>query len=127
MRSTAWQDFGAGTYLRMVGLAGYKEILGTEEIVEYVHIYVYIYVYIYAQTGTFADPTVQRFELFFPFECGVSFFCISRSIFFLWFKPIKFSALLSPPATKKQRLNTGYITGLGMCKVCTEAVHSVAL
>ena len=24
-------------------------------------------------------------------------------------------------------LNTGYITGLAMCKVCTEAVHSVAL
>ena len=23
--------------------------------------------------------------------------------------------------------NTGYITGLDMCKVCTEAVHSVAI
>ena len=33
-----------------------------------------IYIYIYAQTGTFADPTVQRFELFFPFEAGVRFF-----------------------------------------------------
>ena len=33
-----------------------------------------IYIYIYAQTGTFADPTVQRFKLFFPFECGVRFF-----------------------------------------------------
>lgn len=43
MRSTAWQDFGARTYLRMVGLAGYKEILGTEEIVEYVDIHIYIY------------------------------------------------------------------------------------
>ena len=89
--------------------------------------------------------------------------------------PNRLSALLSPPATKKQRwvsltrpcrrlawdwsvfsweaakhpfqsftvgvkilsmyrsspfrstLNTGYITCLGMCKVCTEAVHSVAL
>ena len=27
----------------------------------------------------------------------------------------------------RSTLNTGYITGLGMCKVCTEAVHSVAL
>ena len=159
-------------------------------------------IYIYTpKTGTFADPTVQRFELFFPFECGVWFFWISRSIFFLWFKPIKcirlkafegltfaypseqatrysfsavstskspgqrcslaaastwtrffreeatkrptlfirlrlplmapkrLSALLSPPATKKQRLVsfTGYIRGLGMCEVCTEAVHCVAL
>ena len=89
--------------------------------------------------------------------------------------PNRLSALLSPPATKKQRwvsltrpcrrlawdwsvfsweaakhpfqsftvgvkilsmyrsspfrstFNTGYITCLGMCKVCTEAVHSVAL
>ena len=27
----------------------------------------------------------------------------------------------------RSTLNTGYITGLGMCKVCTEAVHCVAL
>ena len=27
----------------------------------------------------------------------------------------------------RSTLNTGYITCLGMCKVCTEAVHSVAL
>ena len=27
----------------------------------------------------------------------------------------------------RSTLNTGYITGLDMCKVCTEAVHSVAL
>ena len=27
----------------------------------------------------------------------------------------------------RSTLNTSYITGLGMCKVCTEAVHSVAL
>ena len=27
----------------------------------------------------------------------------------------------------RSTLNTGYITGLGMCEVCTEAVHSVAL
>ena len=27
----------------------------------------------------------------------------------------------------RSNLNTGYITCLGMCKVCTEAVHSVAL
>ena len=27
----------------------------------------------------------------------------------------------------RSALNTGYITGLNMCKVCTEAVHSVAL
>ena len=33
-----------------------------------------VYIYVYAQTGTFADPTVQRFELFFPFEAGVRFF-----------------------------------------------------
>ena len=47
-------------------------------------------IYIYAQTGTFADPTVRRFELFFPFEAGVRFFReISRSIFFLRFQPIK--------------------------------------
>ena len=26
----------------------------------------------------------------------------------------------------RSTLNTGYITGLDMCKVCTEAVHSVA-
>ena len=26
----------------------------------------------------------------------------------------------------RSTLNTGYITGLGMCKVCTEAVHCVA-
>ena len=50
----------------------------------------YVYIYIYAQTGTFADPTVRRFELFFPFEAGVRFFReISRSIFFLRFQPIK--------------------------------------
>ena len=49
-----------------------------------------LYIYIYAQTGTFADPTVRRFELFFPFEAGVRFFReISRSIFFLRFQPIK--------------------------------------
>ena len=30
-------------------------------------------------------------------------------------------------AAKTWTLNTGYITCLGMCKVCTEAVHSVAL
>ena len=29
--------------------------------------------------------------------------------------------------TFRSTLNTGYITGLGMCEVCTEAVHSVAL
>ena len=51
---------------------------------------VHIYIYTYAQTGTFADPTVRRFELFFPFEAGVRFFReISRSIFFLRFQPIK--------------------------------------
>ena len=51
---------------------------------------IYIYIYKYAQTGTFADPTVRRFELFFPFEAGVRFFReISRSIFFLRFQPIK--------------------------------------
>ena len=27
----------------------------------------------------------------------------------------------------RSTLNTGYIIGLGMCKVCTEAVHFVAL
>ena len=27
----------------------------------------------------------------------------------------------------RSSLNTGYITGVDMCKVCTEAVHSVAL
>ena len=27
----------------------------------------------------------------------------------------------------RRTLNTGYVTGLDMCKVCTEAVHSVAL
>ena len=27
----------------------------------------------------------------------------------------------------RSTLNMGYITGLDMCKVCTEAVHSVAL
>ena len=27
----------------------------------------------------------------------------------------------------RSTLNTGYITGLDMCKICTEAVHSVAL
>ena len=27
----------------------------------------------------------------------------------------------------RSTLNTGYITGLDMCKVCTDAVHSVAL
>ena len=27
----------------------------------------------------------------------------------------------------RSALNTGYITGLDMCKVCTEAVHSIAL
>ena len=27
----------------------------------------------------------------------------------------------------RSSLNTGYITGLGMCEVCTEAVHCVAL
>ena len=27
----------------------------------------------------------------------------------------------------RSTLNTGYITGLDMCTVCTEAVHSVAL
>ena len=27
----------------------------------------------------------------------------------------------------RSTLNTGYITGLDMCKVCTEAVHCVAL
>ena len=27
----------------------------------------------------------------------------------------------------RSTLHTGYITYLGMCKVCTEAVHSVAL
>ena len=37
----------------------------------------------YAQTGTFADPTVQRFELFFPFECGVSFFLYFKKHFLL--------------------------------------------
>ena len=26
----------------------------------------------------------------------------------------------------RSTLNTGYITGLGMCKVCTEAFHFVA-
>ena len=30
-------------------------------------------------------------------------------------------------STLRSTLNTGYITGLDMCKVCTEAVHSVAL
>ena len=186
----------------------------------------YIYIYIYARTGTFADPTVQRFELFFPFECGVRFFfgfqeafsscgssqssasgwkafegltfaypseqatrysfsavstskspgqrcslaaastwtrffreeATKRPTLFIRLRlplmaPKRLSALLSPPATKKQRLvsftrpcrrfehvwhmyrrsplrstlNTGYITGLDMCKVCTEAVHCVAL
>ena len=48
------------------------------------HIYIHItYTYIYAQTGTFADPTVQRFELFFPFECGVSFFLYFKKHFLL--------------------------------------------
>ena len=177
-------------------------------------------IYMYAQTGTFADPTVGRFELFFPFEAGVRFFfgfqeafsscgssqssasgwkafegltahvpseqatryslsavstskspgqrcslaaastwtrffreeATKRPTLFIRLRlplmaPKRLSALLSPPATKKQRLvsftrpcrrlaccsplrstlNTGYITGLGMCKVCTEAVHSVAL
>ena len=42
-----------------------------------------LYIYIYAQTGTFADPTVQRFELFFPFECGVSFFLYFKKHFLL--------------------------------------------
>ena len=63
----------------------------------YIYIYIYqLYIYyidiykLYAQTGTFADPTVQRFELFFPFEAGVRFFFwISRSICFLRFQPIK--------------------------------------
>ena len=27
----------------------------------------------------------------------------------------------------RSTLNRGYITGLDMCKICTEAVHSVAL
>ena len=27
----------------------------------------------------------------------------------------------------RSTVNTGYITGLDMCRVCTEAVHSVAL
>ena len=34
---------------------------------------------------------------------------------------------LKPCKTFRSTLNTGYITGLDMCKVCTEAVHSVAL
>ena len=64
-----------------------------------------IHTYIYAQTGTFADPTVGRFELFFPFEAGVRFFFGFQEAF----------------------SSCGYITGLDMCKVYTEAVHSVAL
>ena len=44
----------------------------------FLHLFV---TYIYAQTGTFADPTVQRFELFFPFECGVSFFFVFQEAF----------------------------------------------
>ena len=131
--------------------------------------YTILYIYIYAQTGTFADPTVQRFELFFPFECGVRFFFGFREAFSScgssqssasgWkaFEGLtfaypseqatrySFSAVstskspgqrcsLAAASTRVKRsspfrgtLNTGYITGLGMCKVCTEAVHCVAL
>ena len=32
----------------------------------------------------------------------------------------------TPPHPLRSTLNTGYITGLDMCKVCTEAVHCVA-
>ena len=149
---------------------------------------IYIYICIYAQTGTFADPTVQRFELFFPFECGVRFFfgfqeafssCGSSQSSASGWKAFEgltfaypseqatrysFSAVSTSKSpgqrcslaaasnwtrffVRKQQnaqhcsfawdyprsspfrstLNTGYITGLGMCKVCTEAVHSVAL
>ena len=39
----------------------------------------------------------------------------------------KVNAKHTPPHPFRSTLNTGYITGLDMCKVCTEAVHSVAL
>ena len=32
-----------------------------------------------------------------------------------------------PSSPLRSTLNTGYITGVDMCKVCTQAVHSVAL
>ena len=108
-------------------------------------------IYIYAQTGTFADPTVQRFELFFPFEAGVRFFfgfqeafssCGSSQSSASGWKAFEgltahvhseqatrysLSAVSTSKSPLRSTLNTGYITGLDMCKVCTEAVHCVAL
>ena len=67
-------------------------------------VYVCIYI-IFRPNRDVRRPDSRAFELFFPFEAGVRFF-------------LDF---------KKHFLNTGYITCLGMCKVYTEAVHSVAL
>ena len=71
-----------------------------------------------ASRGSLLQQWFIRFLVFFQvnvfrkrffFECSE---CMHRSTFFL---------------TLRSTLNTGYMTGLDMCKVCTEAVHSVAL
>ena len=110
--------------------------------------------YNYAQTGTFADLTVQCLETFFHFSRVVTFFCF-RSVFLLVAQPIQnirrkgsegLTAIVpseqekryacSPLSTQKKIQNSKDVeavhsiapwTGLGMCKFCTEAVHSVTL
>ena len=51
--------------------------------------------------------------------CVVCVGCLSQVIFCVFVKSVVFAVGIS--------LVTGYITGVDMCKVCTEAVQSVAL
>ena len=88
------------------------------------HVCEYIYIYT-PKPGRSPTRQYSVLSCFFPSSAASDFFWISRSIFFLWFKLIKCIRLKSSPL--RSTLNTGYITGLDMCKVCTEAVNSVAL
>ena len=99
-----------------------------------------------ASRGSLLQQWFIRFLVFFQsnvfrkrvfFECSE---CIHRSTLFFrhcvaftnlgsngqWQAP-NWSSGYWTNATAIATWNTGYITGLDMCKVCTEAVHSVAL
>ena len=57
--------------------------------------------------------------------------CQNLDFFLFWRSSKTTNIIHSPQSTldgpESSTLTTGYITCLGMCKVCTEAVHSVAL
>ena len=93
-----------------------------------------------ASRGSLVQQWFIRFLVFFQsnvfrkrvfFECSE---CIHRSTLFfrhcVAFTNLGSNAQWQAPnwsSPLRSTLNTGYITGLDMCKVCTEAVHCVAL